>query len=268
MNIHKKQFDRCRFEVVHGQDCCVTVRRSVVQGGRNSDVALTKGTGRERSVVTPLRPSGAARAPVARADARERRRSQLISATIKCIARSGLAGVTMQEITREAKSSLGIVNLHFETKEKLLIETLRVVVGEYRAGWTRILAQGGNAASRMESLVGFDFSAKVVERGKLAVWFAFWGETKAQPVYRVICADLDVRIDEELCRLCEEIVSDGRYRGIDPRVVATTYSALANGLWLDLLVTPHQLDRNRARSLCLGYLAGVFPRHFRADAEA
>ena len=226
-------------------------------------MALTKGAGRERSVATLLRPSSVAPAPVARADARERRRSQLISATIKCIARSGLASVTMQEITREAKSSLGIVNLHFETKENLLIETLRVVVGEYRAGWTRILGQGGN-----ESLVSFDFSAKVVERGKLAVWFAFWGETKAQPVYRVICADLDVRIDEELCRLCEEIVSEGRYRGIDPRVVATTYSALANGLWLDLLVTPHQLDRNRARNLCLGYLAGVFPRHFRADIEA
>jgi TetR/AcrR family transcriptional regulator, transcriptional repressor of bet genes len=201
-----------------------------------------------------------------RVDARERRRSQLISATIKCIARNGLAGVTLQDVTREADSSLGIVNLHFDTKENLLVETLRTLAEEYRSGWTAILNGGGSPSERLGALVSFDFSARVVDRGKLAVWFAFWGETKARPTYRGICADVDARVDEELRALCEAIVGEGRYQGVDPRVVATTYSALANGLWLDLLVNPHHIDRTRARAHCITYLAGVFPRHFRAES--
>ena len=198
--------------------------------------------------------------------ARERRRTQLIGATIKCISRSGLAGVTMQEITREAGLSLGIVNLHFDTKEKLLIETLRSIAEEYRAGWRRILEGDRPAAERLAALVEFDFSARVVQRGKLSVWFAFWGETKTRPTYRRICAEVDRAIDEELCGLCTQLVAEGRYKDVEPKLVAVTYSALTNGLWLDILVCPEEMDRNGARRICLEYLARIFPRHFARGA--
>ncbi|MBK6286353.1 MAG: TetR family transcriptional regulator C-terminal domain-containing protein [Pseudomonadales bacterium] len=194
--------------------------------------------------------------------ARERRRSQLIAATIKCISRSGLAGVTMQEITREAGLSLGIVNLHFDTKQKLLIETLRSIAEEYRAGWRRILDGDRSAAERLAALVDFDFSTRVVQRGKLSVWFAFWGETKTRPTYRRICAEVDRAIDEELCGLCTQLVAEGGYSDVEPKLVAVTYSALTNGLWLDILVCPEEMDRKGARRICLEYLARIFPRHF------
>lgn len=217
-------------------------------------------------------PSGArsasslAKPAAAKADkrdlAREKRRAQLIAATIKCIARSGLSGVTMQEITREAGLSLGIVNLHFDTKERLLIETLRSIAEEYRAGWRRVLGSDGSAGERVAALVELDFSAKVVDRSKLAVWFAFWGETKTRPTYRQICAEVDRTIDEELCALCGELAAEGRYRDVDPKLVAVTYSALTNGLWLDILVCPEDMDRISAKKICLEYFSRIFPRHF------
>ena len=55
------------------------------------------------------------------------RRQQLIDATIRCIAQHGLSAVTMQMVTREAGLSVGIANLHFESKDNLLKETLRFV---------------------------------------------------------------------------------------------------------------------------------------------
>jgi TetR/AcrR family transcriptional repressor of bet genes len=54
------------------------------------------------------------------------RRQQLIDATIRCIAQHGLSAVTMQMVTREAGLSVGIANLHFESKDNLLKETLRL----------------------------------------------------------------------------------------------------------------------------------------------
>ena len=75
-----------------------------------------------------------------RAQPREVRREQLIQATIKCIARHGLSGVTMGRVTKEAGLSMGIANLHFESKEKLLLDTLRLVTEEYAAGQAAILS--------------------------------------------------------------------------------------------------------------------------------
>ena len=68
---------------------------------------------------------------------------------------------------------------------------------------------------------------------------------------RVICA-----------RLCEE----GGYPDVEPAVVADALSALTDGLWLDLLVRPDSMSRERARRITLSYLADVFPRHFSRPA--
>jgi hypothetical protein len=37
-------------------------------------------------------------------------------------------------------------------------------------------------------------------------------------------------------------------------------------LWLDLLVRPESMSRERARHIALSYLADVFPRHFSRPA--
>ena len=59
------------------------------------------------------------------------RSQQLIDATIRCIAQHGLSAITVQMVTREAGLSVGIANLHFQSKHNLLRETLRFVAEEY-----------------------------------------------------------------------------------------------------------------------------------------
>ena len=65
-----------------------------------------------------------------RALTRERRRQQLIDATIKCISNKGLGSTTLADVAREAGLSQGIVNLHFNSKDNLLKETLRAIAEE------------------------------------------------------------------------------------------------------------------------------------------
>jgi AcrR family transcriptional regulator len=60
-----------------------------------------------------------------RTASRATRRLQLIDATMKCIARKGMSSTTLGDVAREAGLSQGIVNLHFESKDNLLNETLR-----------------------------------------------------------------------------------------------------------------------------------------------
>jgi TetR/AcrR family transcriptional repressor of bet genes len=192
------------------------------------------------------------------------RRKQLIMATIRCVANRGLADTTIATVAREAGLSQGIINLHFQTKERLLTETLRYIADEYRNACRRAAeAAGDSAAAGLKAMVDLDFQRNICERSKLAVWFAFWGERKFRPTYRRICAERDKSYDDMVRQLCARLCVEGGYTDVDSALVADGLSALTDGLWLDLLVRPESMSRDLARRISMSYLADAFPRHFR-----
>ena len=195
--------------------------------------------------------------------AKERRREQLIKATINCVAKRGFSATTMADITKEAGLSLGIVNLHFKSKEKLLLETLKYLSEEYRDHWKRALEQAGpTPADKLTALVDLDFSKAICDRKKLAVWFAFWGEARSRPIYMKTCAEYDNHYVEVVTELFAEILrDDDRYRH-DPQILARTLFALVYGLWLDMLVMSKELSRQQAKVVVVSYLHSVLPDYF------
>ncbi len=194
---------------------------------------------------------------------KQERQLQLIRATIRSVAKNGLADTTMSTVAREAGLSQGIINLHFQSKDRLLVETLRYIADEYKTSWEKALDDAGpSPAERLAALVEVDFNMPVCDRNKLAVWFAFWGESKSRPTYRKLCATRDIQYRKELGALCQLLIEEGGYQGLDAMVLATGLSAMAEGLWLDLLISPRSLTREQARNICLAYLASAFPRHF------
>jgi len=188
------------------------------------------------------------------------RREQLIKATIRCIARKGLSGTTMADVTSAAGLSLGIVNLHFKSKDKLLVETLRYVAEEYQQGWDAILNDSTlGPTEKVMALIEHDFSASITQPNKLSVWFAFWGESRSRPTYRKICNEADLQSSASMQRLCEQMGCKSKKRA---ELIATGCTALVDGLWLDILVTPDDMDREMAQRICINYMASFFPDHF------
>ncbi len=199
---------------------------------------------------------------------KQARRRQLIEATIKCIAEKGLSGTTMADVTQQAGLSMGIVNLHFETKEKLLIETLRFISTEYTSGLNKIFNNEKlSVEEKIASHVSFDFSRKITDRNKIAVWFAFWGETKSTPTYLTICASYIQEIAANLTKLFTELKIKGNYENVNPELVCVCYTALSDGLWLDLLVTPGGLKPTQAKRVAMHYLGTQFYNHFSPETD-
>jgi len=197
-----------------------------------------------------------------RTASKEERKTQLIKATIRSIAKNGLSVTTMSTVAKEAGLSQGIINLHFQSKERLLEETLRYVVDEYHAAWFKVLENSGDsAAEKLLALAGMNFDKPVCQRNKLAVWFAFWGESPSRPTYRKICAQRDREYKQVLTGLCEEIIRQGAYP-VRADFVAYGLSAMNEGLWLDLLLVPADVSPEQARAVSLSYLQGIFPKHF------
>ena len=194
---------------------------------------------------------------------KEERQQQLIQATIRSVASNGLSDTTMATVSREAGLSQGIINLHFQSKDRLLVETLRFLSEQYQSAWEKAVFKAGDApADKLAAMVATDFKPPVCDRNKLAVWFAFWGESKSRPTYRRICAMRDMAYRVEMVRVCEELVEEGGYEDIDASSVAAGLSAMTSGLWLDLLTNPRSMSRQRAKQICMSYVATTFPRHF------
>ena len=197
-----------------------------------------------------------------RTASKEERKTQLIKATIRSIAKHGLSVTTMSIVAREAGLSQGIINLHFQSKERLLDETLRFVVDEYHAAWFKALESSGEtAAEKLTALASMNFDKSVCQRNKLAVWFAFWGESRSRPTYRKICAERDREYKQVLTGLCEDVIREGGYQ-VRADFAAFGLSAMNEGLWLDLLLIPTDVTPEQARVVSLSYLQGIFPQHF------
>ena len=197
-----------------------------------------------------------------RTASKEVRQDQLIKATIRSIARHGLSITTIATVAKEAGLSQGIINLHFQSKERLLEETLSHIVDEYRQAWFKAYRMSGDtAAEKLAAVVAVDFEKSICQRNKLAVWFAFWGESRSRLTYRKIYEESSREYKQLLTLLCEDIIKQGKYK-VQAAQIAAGLVAVNVGLWLDMLISPAEMTAERARETSLAYLRGVFPVHF------
>jgi len=198
-----------------------------------------------------------------RTEARKKRRRQLIDSTIKCIARKGMSSTTLGDVASEAGLSQGIVNLHFESKDNLLTETLRFLSDEYKVQFQRAIKRAGPKPEyQLHALMKLDLRPSILDRNKLAVWFGFWSEVKSRPTYQEICEQTDDYYDDIIRALCSRIIVDGGYKGVAAGTVSTALNSMTNGMWLSYLISPKNFDRTTAMSAIDEYLHQIFPKHF------
>lgn len=197
----------------------------------------------------------------ARKATRETRQQQLIEATIDSLARRGYSDTTLADVADGAGLSRGIVNFHFESKEKLLVATLQYLADEYAANWHALLQKAGpRPADRLWALVGADFDRKICTKRKIAAWCAFWGEAKSRPTYQALCGASDVYYVETFGAICKELQAEGGYEG-DPGAMALGLCAMIEGLWFRLMMGDG-LTRERALQTVQALVTTIFPRHF------
>ena len=192
---------------------------------------------------------------------REARERQLIEAAIHCISVRGLRDTTVPDVAARADMAVGSINQYFDSKERLFTAALRALSEEFQTAWRQGLDEAGaDPAWRLRGFVECYFQPAICQRKKIAVWFAFWGEARARPHYRAVCASYDQRHDETLEALCRALIVEGDY-GIEPAIAAKIVTSQCHGLWLELLTGSDRLDRNDLAGLARVALAALFPRH-------
>jgi AcrR family transcriptional regulator len=191
---------------------------------------------------------------------KETRQQQLIEATIDSLAKRGYSDTTLANVADGAGLSRGIVNFHFESKEKLLVSTLQYMSDEYAGHWNAALEKAGPApAQKLWALVNADFDRRICTKRKLAAWCAFWGESKSRPTYQALCGATDMNYQNTVVDLCTQLKAEAGY-DYDPELMALGICSMMEGLWFRLMMSDG-LTRERALAAAIEYVAAVVPKH-------
>jgi len=217
-------------------------------------------TGRPQPEI--VAPGPETRTPPPRKLSRDARRTQLIEATIETIARMGYSRTTMSLVARNAGLSHGLVNFHFETKEKLFVEVLLYLAEEYRANWNSALACAGpSAPEQIHAVLAADFAPGICTPERISTWCAFWGEAQGRPLYQENCGSNDEAYNSMLEGLCARMRSEHGYDR-DPARTARVLRVTSEGIWLDMMTLRSPYSADEARATVMACAAAMYPRHF------
>ncbi|HNB29221.1 MAG TPA: TetR/AcrR family transcriptional regulator [Alphaproteobacteria bacterium] len=200
--------------------------------------------------------------PRSRAEAKVFYRARMMEAAIEGIARHGFSGLSVSRLVEYSGLSRGMVNLHFERKQALLLQVLKHLADVYRAGWQAAVERAGDdPAARLAALVEYDVMRDGHPSNTLTAWLAFRQEAITNPVYRPLCDTREAAFFGTVKALCAALIRQGRYK-LDPEVAALGITYLLEGLWLDWAIDPARYSARTGRAVCRTHLAAIFPKHF------
>jgi AcrR family transcriptional regulator len=163
------------------------------------------------------------------------RRAHLIDATARILAARGTAGASVRAIAAEAGVSAGLVTHHFASIDALIAMTYEHVGARVTAALAEAVGNAGDAPrDRLDAYVRASFAPPIADPALLATWTAFWGLARSNPAvaeehersYAAYRADLEALL--AACDLPQTAC----------RIAAIAITALVDGLWLELCLTP------------------------------
>lgn len=130
-----------------------------------------------------------------RVNVKDKRKQQLMDANLVSIAKRGLADTTITHVSEGANMSRGIVNFYFDSKEKMMQETLAYLVSEYNSCWQGALdgTTGKEPIARIEAVIRTLLADKQCSQRRLSALSAFIAHAGTHAGYsKVLCASDDL----------------------------------------------------------------------------
>ncbi len=190
-------------------------------------------------------------------------RKKLIEATISLIAEEGIASVTVSRVVARAGVSRGLINLHFDTKEAMMIEVIDSLNQEWQEAARDVYARENvTTAERLLAILMISLNPPILDARKMAVWYCFYADPWYRKIYQERYSESDQESLEAMADLLAALDEEGGYGYGDPMIMARSLRSLIGGLWLEVLTEADRTNMEEARACCLLVLRGLYPKHY------
>jgi AcrR family transcriptional regulator len=193
------------------------------------------------------------------------RRGALVDATLRCLKRFGHEGVSVRRISAAAGVSIGLINHHFPSKSGLIAETYETLALSLLDSIRR---QAENHAvsprDRLNNFFRASFAPEILDPQLFNVWLVFWSMVAHSAEIRAVHAKTYTKYRSALESMLSELVESGAAPPFKLRPAAIALSALLDGLWVELSLSPTVFKPREAIALCEDWVEalcnGGFPR--------
>ena len=200
--------------------------------------------------------------PAFRREDPDARRAALIAACARVLAREGAHGTSVRAIALEAGVSPGLVGHYFPGIDALVAATYAQVGARVDAAHdAAVAAAGEDPRARLEAFVTASFAEPVASGELLATWIAFWSLVRARAD---IAALHDAQYAAYRARL-EGLLAACGLEDARRRHAAIALTALIDGLWLELCLSPGCFTAEEAGAMARAQIDGYFARSVNSD---
>jgi len=193
------------------------------------------------------------------------RREALVDATLRCLKQYVHEGVSVRRISAAAGVSIGLINHHFPSKSGLIAETYETLALSLLDS---IRSQAENkAVSPRDRLMNFlraSFAPEILDPQLFNVWLVFWSMVAHSAEIRAVHFRTYGKYRSVLESLLGQLVDSGAAPPFKLRPAAIALSALLDGFWVELSLSPTVFKPREAIALCEDWVNalcnGGFPR--------
>jgi AcrR family transcriptional regulator len=188
----------------------------------------------------------------------DQRREQMLRAALEVIQERGYADSRIADVAERAGTSPALVIYYFKTKDQLLTEAIRFAEDTWYEAGTRRLAAIPTAAGRLEEIVAMSClpEADAEPPTSWVLWLDLWAQAVRHPEVAGVRQKADERWRETICTLVTEGQESGEFGPVDPVSFAVTFSALLDGLAVQIALADPSVDAGKAFQLCMRFAAG------------
>ncbi len=178
-----------------------------------------------------------------------KRREQLIAATLECVEQHGVEGATISKISQQAGVSTGIVHHYFHNKDDLLESTMRLMLAHLKQGIENRRKSTKSHRGCIQAIIEGNFSTKQIEGKSTKIWLSFWSEAlHIDELARLQAVNLK-RLNSNLTYHLKQLMP---YESA--KLVASGLAAVIDGMWLRGAFEENGIDSRHSILVCEDYL--------------
>ena len=188
----------------------------------------------------------------------DQRREQMLRAALDVIAERGYPDSRIADVAERAGTSPALVIYYFKTKDQLLTEAIRFSEDSWYAAGMRRMAEIPTAAGKLEELVAMSTlpEADAEPSSSWALWLDLWAQSVRHPEVAAVRQKFDERWRDLICSLVVAGQEAGEFGPVDPVEFAVLFSALLDGLAVQVALADPAVTTAKAFGLCMRFAAG------------
>lgn len=192
--------------------------------------------------------------PAFRREDPDARRASLIEACARVLAREGMGGTSVRAIAVEAGVSPGLIGHYFGGVDALVAATYAQVEARVAAALDQAVAAAGpDPRARLNAYVSASLLPPIADSDLLSTWIAFWSLVRARPEIAALHDEQYGRFRTDL----EKLLTQSGVKQTALRQTAIAITALVDGLWLELCLSPTTFAAGEAAAIARSGLAAL-----------